>query len=126
MEKQLFEQGRKLDIYCLHEGDRCPLREFLSALAKRTERAYKKALALIERTADRGPVRNTEKYRKLHGVIELWELKAHPVRIMLFYDEANNMILTHGFIKKGNKPPRNQIERGLRIRKEDFAEVRES
>ncbi len=125
MEKQLFKQGRKVDIYCLYEGDRCLLLEFLSDLAKRDERAYKKALALIEKTADHGPPHNTEKYRKLHGGVKLWELKPHPVRIMLFYDEANNMILTHGFLKKRDKTPKNQIERGLRIRKEYFAELRE-
>ncbi len=125
MQKQLFRRGRKLDIYCLHEGDRCPLLKFLSDLAKGDELDYKKALALIERTADRGPARNTEKYRKLHGVIKLWELKPRPVRIMLFYDETNNMVLTHGFLKKRDKTPRNQIDRALRMREEYSAESRE-
>ena len=125
MEKELLKGGKKVDIYCLHQGDRYPLLEFLSNLAKRNEPAYKKALALIEKTADHGPPHNTEKYRKLHGVIELWELKAYQVRIMLFYDETNNMVLTHGFLKKRDKTPKNQIDRGLRIREEYFAELGE-
>jgi len=125
VKKQLLKRGRKLDIYCLYEGDRCLLLEFLLDLAKRNKRAYARVLALIEKTADYGPPHNTEKYRKLHGGIELWELKPRPVRIMLFYDEANNMILTHGFLKKRDKTPKNQIERGLRMREEYFAELGE-
>jgi len=122
VKKVLLKPGMAVHVYCLYEGNRSDLIEFIESL---DDSSRAKIYGLIERTADYGPHPSREKYRKLHGGIELWELKAGQVRIMLFYDETGNMVLTHGFLKKGDKTPKNQIDRGLRMKQEYFVQLGE-
>ena len=70
-------------------------------------------------------VLDNELFKKLEGS-DIWELRTLYngicYRLLAFWDtEANSLVLaTHGFIKKTNKTPKNEIERAETIRKEYF------
>lgn len=70
-------------------------------------------------------VLDNELIKKLEGS-DIWEFRTLYngicYRLLAFWDtEANSLVLaTHGFIKKTNKTPKNEIERAETIRKEYF------
>ena len=55
---------------------------------------------------------------------DIWEFRTKfgglQIRLLAFWDKANNqetlVIATHGFIKKVDKVPANQIERAIKIK----------
>lgn len=49
----------------------------------------------------------------------LYELKAHQVRLVFFYD-GKYAIITHGFLKKRPKTPRNEIDKAKKLRADYF------
>jgi phage-related protein len=59
---------------------------------------------------------------------EIWEFRTRyrtlQIRLLAFWDKTDNqktlVIATHGFIKKTNKTPGNEIERAKNIRKKYF------
>jgi hypothetical protein len=67
-------------------------------------------------------------FKKLHN--DIWEIRVRyalqQVRLLAFWDktDANNTLVlaTHGFIKKVDKVPANEIARALRIREKYFEE----
>lgn len=75
-----------------------------------------KLLSLLEHTADYGPLRNAEKFKKLEG--EIWEFKSYQVRLLCFFDKGRIIITTHGFKKKRDKTPKREIEKAERMREE--------
>jgi phage-related protein len=60
-------------------------------------------------------------FKKLINTSDIWECRVQYgsviYRIFFFFDNAN-VILTHGFIKKTTKTPRQEIKRAEHIRKE--------
>lgn len=118
MRSELLTRGHSLELRWLYEGKRCRLIQFLEGL---TERERDEVAAYIEHIAEHGPSKNIEKYRKLHGVEELWELKIAKVRIIVFYEEHKTMILSHGFRKRSGRTPPKEIARAERLRDEYLA-----
>ena len=63
---------------------------------------------------------------------DIWEFKTRDhqkfYRILAFWDKSQTtetlILATHGFDKKSNKTPRNQIERAKRIRKDYFENLK--
>jgi phage-related protein len=61
-------------------------------------------------------------FKKLQS--DLWEFRTKyeglQIRLLAFWDKTDNKVTlvfaTHGFYKKGNKVPKNEIERAVRIR----------
>lgn len=59
---------------------------------------------------------------------EIWEFRTKfggkEIRLLAFWDKEDEMkilvMATHGFIRKGDKVPENEIERALNIRKKYF------
>ena len=59
---------------------------------------------------------------------DIWELRTIfagiQIRLLAFWDKSNNketlVIATHGFIKKVDKVPTNEIERAVRLREKYF------
>jgi phage-related protein len=95
--------------------------EFLDGLDAATER---KMIRAVERLATHGPPANPQKCRALRGYTNLWELKEYQSRVFWFYslealsDERKVIVLTHGFTKKRNKTPREQLERAEALKRE--------
>ena len=86
----------------------CPVAEYLDQL---TERDRKKVDALLKRTAEGGPPKNREQCAPLAGE-EFFEFKARQVRIFWRYAPDGRIILFHGFTKKSNRTPKNEIAVG--------------
>jgi len=59
---------------------------------------------------------------------EIWELRtnysSHQIRLLAFWDKRDTkkalIIATHGFFKKVDKVPKNEIERALKLRENYF------
>lgn len=102
--------GRSHDIFALSVQGKCLVSEFIDSLESADQ---KKVLALLQRAADYGPPNNVQKFKKLEG--DIWEFKSFQVRILCALEGRNVIILTHGFIKKKDKTPPNEIERAKEL-----------
>jgi len=89
----------------------CLVQEFIDGLERPDQ---KKVVALLRRAADFGPPVNEEKFKKLNSE-GIYEFKSYQVRIFCAFEKGRIIILTHGFVKKSGKTPRNEIERATRL-----------
>lgn len=96
----------------------CPAGEFFDGLTKLDQA---KLMVLFVMIADVGKTHNIEKFGDLGD--GLFEFKSHQIRIPFAYaDKERRLILvTHGFIKKKDKAPKEEIKRAWRILDEDKA-----
>lgn len=107
----------KWTVSVLEQRSRCRAEDFL---AKIDQRARNRFVALFERTAAHGPIRNDTqfKYIKEH---DLWEFKAQQYRILAFkIDQEQHIVLTSGFKEEKKKIPRSELDRAKRMRTEYF------
>lgn len=93
---------------------RCPAKEFLKNLSK-SDRA--KVLKIIERLADEGKAVSREQYKKIEGE-NFFEFKKFQIRMPCYFQPGGRIIVTHGFIKKGESIGPEEIKRMKRIRDE--------
>lgn len=98
-------------------------KEVVKFLRSQNPKAVKKIASVIDYVA--GGDMNTEFFKKL-GDTEIWEFRTQfmgiAYRLLAFWDtrEQALIITTHGFIKKTQKTPQNEIEKAERKRKEYF------
>ncbi|MFP4249802.1 MAG: type II toxin-antitoxin system RelE/ParE family toxin [Armatimonadota bacterium] len=125
-----------LKLVKLHEGRAftvCALKRtgdeesFVLAYLKQimnTEKPHWKTLVRrIRNLAEKGPMKyNPEKSRSLQGT-DLFELKEQPTRILWFYDRTcrGRIVMTHGFQKRQDKTPPEEIERALQLQAEYYS-----
>lgn len=94
--------------------------EFIARLEPKTIRKIFYNIDLAEQTND------PKLFKKLQN--EIWELRTKfgglQIRLLAFWEKADNketlVIATHGFIKKVDKVPANEINRARRLRDEYF------
>jgi len=86
----------KVEYYRASNGD-CPVEEYLENLPVKTQVKINNLLELLEEMGH--------------------ELK-RPYRILHFFFMKSYIICTHGFTKKANKVPPEEIGRALRIKKD--------
>ena len=106
---------RYFDTRFLEEAD-----EFIAALKLKTVKKILYNIDLAEQTNDQ---RLFKKLKK-----DIWEFRTKyeglQIRLLAFWDKTDNkktlVIATHGFIKKVDKVPANEIERAVRIRERYF------
>ena len=106
---------RYFDTRFLDEAD-----EFIASLKPKTIKKILYNIDLAEQTND------PRLFKKLKK--EIWEFRTKyeglQVRLLAFWDKTNNeetlVIATHGFIKKVDKVPENEIDRAVRIREKYF------
>ena len=117
VEYDILESGPAFEVRAVQrrQKDMSEVSEFLLGLSPASEM---KVTARIEMLAQRGPTRDREKFRSIKGESNLFEIKVGQVRIMAFYAGKGIAVLTHGFIKKGDATPKQQIERALNLRAE--------
>ncbi len=90
--------------------------EFIAELDPKTIKKIFYNIDLAEQTND------SKLFKKLQN--EIWEFRTKfagiQIRLLAFWDKSNNketlVIATHGFIKKVDKVPANEIERAERLR----------
>jgi len=94
--------------------------KFIAELDPKTIRKIFYNIDLAEQTND------PKLFKKLQN--EIWELRTKfggiQIRLLAFWDKKDNketlVIATHGFIKKVDKVPANEINRALRLRDKYF------
>ena len=104
--------GRSIDLYAITVQGKCLVQDFIDSLETMDQ---KKIIALLQRAAEHGTPTNTEKFKKLED--NIWEFKSFQVRILCALEERKVIILTHGFIKKKDKAPPNEIARAKELLK---------
>ena len=77
-----------------------------------------KFAALFVWMGDHGRITNEQKFKHLSGSDQIFEFKADHGRILCFFFVGKRIILTHGFVKKGNKTPKGEIERAEALKQE--------
>lgn len=85
-----------------------------------------KALALFWTIKDNKDIlKNPQKSKPLgDGIFEL--KPTDQARFPYFYDKEASLIITHGFLKKSNKTPIEQIEKAKALRTEFFKRKKEN
>ena len=101
----------------------CPSKEFYDELENKVKAKFIAIGKGINKSSD-GILRDTERLKKLKGKhTNLWEMKVHfngTWYRMLCFREHSDWKVTHGFIKKGNKTSREEIDKGNAIQKEYY------
>lgn len=98
--------------------------KFLGECDSKTVKKILYNIDLAEKTID------TKLLKKLHS--NIWEFRTNfkglQIRLLAFWDKSETMkthiIATHGFIKKTNKIPENEIKRALRLREKYFEKTK--
>ncbi len=106
---------RYFDTRFLDEAD-----EFIAVLKPKTVKKILYNIDLAEQTND------PKLFKKLKK--DIWEFRTKyeglQIRLLAFWDKTDNketlVIATHGFIKKVDKVPENEIDRAVRIRERYF------
>ena len=97
---------------CRDRGE-CLLLEFLNGLEADLVKDRDRMMGLLERAAVSGPPKhNIEICRPLDS--NIYEFKRGDLRVLWFYDSGSVIVCTHGFVKKGQKTPRQQIDTAKR------------
>src|SRR5580658_1454675 len=83
-----------------------------------------KLMALFQIAGDHGKFYNPEKFGDLGG--GLYEFKSFQIRMPFAYakSERGLILITHGFVKKKSKAPKEEISRAWRIYEEDQAQTK--
>jgi phage-related protein len=106
---------RYFDTRFLEEAD-----NFIADLKPKTVKKILYNIDLAEQTND------PRLFKKLQK--DIWEFRTKyeglQIRLLAFWDKTDNketlVLATHGFIKKVDKVPENEIERAVRIRERYF------
>jgi phage-related protein len=94
--------------------------EFISTLDSKTIKKIFYTIDLAEQTND------PRLFKKLQK--DIWEFRTKyagiQIRLLAFWDKTDNketlVLATHGFIKKVDKVPSNEIDRAVRLRDKYF------
>ena len=109
--------GKTVIFYKMAEGQ-CPVQDFLDLLPGKVAQKVAWVLSLLE---DLEVVPSTY-FKKLVGTEEIWECRiqfaSNAYRIFCFFEGNSVVILTHGFAKKTQKTPQQEIERAEAYRRE--------
>jgi phage-related protein len=107
---------RKVQFYKT-KSLKCPVEEFLDSLPGKVAQKIAWILSLIEEI-EMVP----KKFFKKLNPSEIWEVRleydGNCYRILSFIYKRVNVILTHGFIKKTQKTPVNEIEKAINYKNE--------
>ena len=100
---------------------------FLEEVEKFISKLDTKSISKILYNIDLAEQTNDSKlFKKLQN--DIWEFRTRyggvQIRLLAFWDKTNEretlVLATHGFIKKVDKVPTNEIERAIKIRKNYF------
>ena len=106
---------QKFQTRFLEEADK-----FISELDSKTAKKIFYNIDLAEQTND------PKLFKKLQN--DIWEFRTVfaglQIRLLAFWDKSDNtdtlVFATHGFIKKVDKVPKNEIDRAVRIKEQYF------
>lgn len=87
-------------------------------LESQSSEVQQKFAALFTWMGDQGRIFNEKKFKHLSGTDQIFEFKADDGRVLCFFFVGRRLILTHGFNKKGDKTPKNEIEMAEKLKAE--------
>ena len=106
--------GGKLTIeFARRTNGSIPAVEFLTA---QEDRWQARLAALFQRLGDFGRIRNREKFKKVRN--DFWEFKSFQIRMLCYFRRDGRVVITHGFIKKGDSIPGSELLRAENIKRE--------
>jgi phage-related protein len=100
------------------KNGRSPGKEFFDALPLKDQA---KLMRLFELLAENGTIANPEKFRNLKEGFR--EFKSFQIRMLCRFLPQGVVLITHGFYKKQDRIPGEEIERARRIYAEDQQRV---
>jgi phage-related protein len=110
---------QEVNFYRTEDG-RCPIEDFLNSLPGKAGQKVVWVLKLIE---DLEMILATY-FKKLEATEGIWECRvqfgSNAYRLLGFFSGDGKLILAHGFSKKSQQTPKNEIERAETY-KRDFA-----
>ena len=103
--------------YFREKNGKCPVENFIDVLDSKMKAKVFGRLELLE---EYGPRLGMPFSRHLSdGIFELRTVQGNNItRILYFFIVGQQVILTHGFVKKTQKTPAREIEKAKRIRDE--------
>ncbi|MBI5189629.1 MAG: type II toxin-antitoxin system RelE/ParE family toxin [Nitrospirae bacterium] len=108
--------GKTVIFYKTADG-KCPIQEFLDSLPGKAAQKVVWVLGLLEDM----DVLPASYFKKLVGT-DIWEcritLGSDAYRVLCFFAGNSVVVLTHGFVKKTQKTPGNEIVRAETYRKD--------
>lgn len=122
MARRVAYQGAVFAIaFAREKSGACPACEFFDELSL-LDKA--KLMALFQIAGEHGKFHNPEKFGDLGD--GLYEFKSFQIRMPFAYakNERGLILITHGFVKKKNKTPKEEITRAWRIFEEDRAQTK--
>lgn len=109
--------------YTMRNG-RQPVREYIDSLDKKMQAKTFRSIALLEEFGNE--LRPPDSKHLEEGVFELrTSMGGTAGRVLYFFFDGGEIVLTHGFLKKSQKTPRREIERAMRYR-EDYLRQKEA
>ena len=121
MPLRLLYNGPAFDVMAyVRTSGTSPVAEYLDQLS---DRQRKRVDALLKRASEKGPTRNKEQSARLAGE-DFFEFKAHQVRVFWCYTPDRQIVLFHGFTKKSNSTPKNEIRIGRQRWQETIDEIK--
>ena len=98
-----------IEFYRTHDG-KCPVEEFLDSLPGKIAQKITWLLEILELKG----ILPGNHFKKLKNS-DIWECRIqfgnNIYRVFGFFNNISFLVLTHGFIKKTQKTPKNEIER---------------
>lgn len=94
---------------------RQPVYEWLQKLQHKQPAHHMKVHIQLLALLENGPLIRSRQVRQ-EGVkklkkTDIWQLRVDDDRILFFFDEKGNIVLTNQFKKKSNSTPQNEIDR---------------
>jgi phage-related protein len=106
-------------VFYKTKDNKCPIQDFLDNLSGKVSQKVIWVIKLLE-DLDIIPINY---FKKIVGTKEIWEcrikLGSDSYRILCFFMDKSVIVITHGFVKKSKKVPKNEIERAESLM-EDF------
>ncbi|MFP4166428.1 MAG: type II toxin-antitoxin system RelE/ParE family toxin [Opitutales bacterium] len=114
---------RAIATWADNEGkDPCATLKFCQEIKDKHPGELTKLTRLWNDIARNGPPSNDQKFKDLPGTNGLYEIKTTKLRVICFWDDGSLIICTHGFVKKSQKTPKNEITRAEKARNQYFHE----
>ncbi len=103
-------------VFLKLKNNKCPVEEFLDSLTPKIAQKVTWVLKIIQE----GQIVPRKYFKKLTNTNDIWECRiafsTDSVRILAFFDKKNRLVLTHGFMKKTQKTPKEEITKAEKFR----------
>jgi len=101
------------------EKIRLPYFEFQQEAMHRAPKEWPKMVRILDYVIEAGPPKDAENSKQLREGIFEFRTKG-GLRLLWFYDEGRVVICVNGYIKQGQKTPRQQIDEAIQWKSRYF------